>query len=494
MANVQKKRSLKLGQSGKKIVKQTSAEEQRESIVSTDLLEDKAAVAEAIVSVQVVNPHAAGIDVGSRSHYVAIGQKSSDVREFGVYTHELDELCQYLVANHITTVALESTGTYWQHLFLKLQDYGLRPILVSGKFTKNVQGKKTDVLDCQYIQKMHSMGFLPSSFQPDAATETLRSYVRQREGLIADAASCKVKMQKALRMMNIRLDIVLSDITGVTGTAIVEAILKGETKPSALAGLAHHQVKKTQTELEASLKGIFRKEYLFELKQVYALYQVYQTQIAAYNVEISAVLQQQIADNEGADGEERPEFTRKPKRQRKNAPSFDIEKLAFQLTGGIDLAVIDGLSGQTLLTIISEIGLNIDKFASAKRFASWLRLSPNNKITGGKIQSSRTPKGKGRLAHALMHVANVIGTRSKSGHLHAFFQRIKIKKGGIQAVVATAHKLAVIIWNMLSKKEPYIAPDTTQLQEKQRQQSIRSIQRKMRNLDIKLEDLNFAAP
>ena len=472
MAKVQKKKSVKFGQSGKNPAK--GAHETAES-----------------VSVPLVNPQAAGIDVGSRSHYVAIGQGSSDVREFGVYTHELDELCQYLMANSITTVALESTGTYWQHLFLKLQAYGLRPILVSGKFTKNVQGKKTDVLDCQYIQKMHSMGFLPSSFQPDLATETLRSYVRHREGLIADAASCKVKMQKALRAMNIRLDVVLSDITGVTGTAIVEAILKGETQPSALASLAHHQVKKTQAELEASLKGIFRKEYLFELKQVYALYQVYQAQIVACDAEISAVLTAQIEDKEAQDGEQRPDFTRKPKRQRKNAPTFEIEKLAFQLTGGIDLAAIDGLSGQTLLTIISEIGPNIDKFASAKQFASWLRLTPNNKITGGKVQSSKTPKGKGRIAHALMHVANVIGQRSKSGHLHAFFQRIKIKKGSIQAVVATAHKLAVIIWNMLSKNEQYTAPDTTKLEETQRRQSIKSIQRKIRSLDIKLEDLIF---
>lgn len=490
---MQKKKSVKIALSDKKpaTVANTVAEKVAVSSKESAKVANKPAES---VAVRIVNPHAAGIDVGSKSHYVAIGQGSSDVREFGVYTHELDELCQYLVSRSITTVALESTGTYWQHLFLKLQDYDLHPILVGGKFTKNVDGKKTDVLDCQYIQKMHSLGFLPKSFQPDLATETLRSYVRHREGLIDDAASCKVKMQKALRMMNIRLDIALSEITGITGTAIIEAILKGETKPSVLASLAHHRVKKPQAELEASLKGIFRKEYLFELKQAYALYQVYQEQIAECGTEISAVLSQQIEDKEAQDGEQRPEFTRKPKRQRKNAPDFEIEKLAFQLTGGIDLAAIDGLSGQTLLTIISEIGPNIDKFASAKQFASWLRLTPNNKITGGKIQSSRTPKGKGRIAHGLMHVANTIGQRSKSGHLHAFFQRIKIKKGSIQAVVATAHKLAVIIWNMLSKKEQYTAPDTAKLEEKKRLQAIKSIQRKIRSLDIKAEDLNFSVP
>lgn len=440
----------------------------------------------------VVNPHAAGIDVGSRSHFVAIGQRAEDVREFGVYSDDLESLCKWLKAEGVTAVALESTGTYWQNLFVKLQDFGLDPILVSGKFTKNVQGKKTDVQDCQYIQKMHMMGLLPSSFQPSAWTEKLRQYVRHRQSLLESGADCIKKMQKALRMMNIRLDIAVSDVTGQSGQAIVKAIIGGQTDPKHLASLANYKIRKSREELERALTGIWKEEYVLELRHSFELYEFYHQKAAECDTAIEALLEKQVEDNEREDGVQRPRLERKDrKKENKNRPKMDIEKLAFQLTGGIDLAKIDGVSGQTLLAIISEIGVDVDKFRSAKHFAAWLRLAPNNKKTGGKVTSSHTPKRKNRLSLALQRAANVIGSNLKAGALHQFFVRIKVKKGYMEAVVATARKLAVIIWNMLSKKEQYRPTEDKAYTEKLKVQAIKNIQRKLKRLNISPEELVF---
>jgi transposase len=445
-----------------------------------------------VESLPIINPHAAGIDVGSTSHYVCVGQGQGEVREFGVYSEDLHELCKWLVAEEVTTVALESTGTYWQNLFIMLQDYKLNPILVSGKFTKNVQGKKTDVLDCQWIQKLHTMGLLPNSFQPDAFTEKLRQYTRHRQSLLENAADYIKKMQQALRLMNIRLDIAISDVTGESGQAIIKAVIEGKTDAKYLASLANFRVRKTKEELEKALTGQWKAEYVFELKQSFELYGFFKSKIAECDNAISDLLEQQIEDNENIDGEVRADFNQTArKKKNKNAPDMDIEKLAYQLMGGLDLAKIDGVSGQTILCIISEIGVNVDSFPTAKHFASWLHLSPNNKKTGGKVKSSHTPKKKNKLSLALQRAANVIGHNLKEGALHQFFVRIKGKKGYMEAVVATARKLAVIIWNMLAKKEQYRPTQNDTYLEKVRTQSIKNIQRKLKKLNIKPEELVF---
>lgn len=231
-------------------------------------------------SMPIVNPNAAGIDVGSRSHFVAVGQRAEDVREFGVYSDELQALCLWLKEKGVTAVALESTGTYWQNLFIALLDHGLNPILVSGKFTKNVQGKKTDVQDCQYIQKMHTMGLLPASYQPSAEVEQLRQYTRHRQSLIESGADCIKKMQKAMRQMNIRLDIAISDVTGQSGKAIVQAIIAGKTDAKYLASLANYKIQKSKEELERALTGIWKAEYVMELKHSFELYEFYHQKVA----------------------------------------------------------------------------------------------------------------------------------------------------------------------------------------------------------------------
>lgn len=443
-------------------------------------------------SMPIVNPNAAGIDVGSRSHFVAVGQGAEDVREFGVYSDDLQSLCLWLKEKGVTAVALESTGTYWQNLFVALMSHDLNPILVSGKFTKNVQGKKTDVQDCQYIQKMHMMGLLPASYQPSPEVEQLRQYARHRQSLIESGADCIKKMQKAMRQMNIRLDIAISDVTGQSGKAIVQAIIGGKTDAKYLASLANYKIQKSKEELERALTGIWKAEYVMELKHSFELYEFYHQKIAECDAAIEALLEKQIEDNEKKDGEQRPQMERtERKKQNKNRPRMDIERLAFQLTGGIDLSQIDGVSGQTLLSIISEVGTEVDKFPTAKHFASWLRLAPNNRKTGGKVVSSHTPKRKNRLGLALQRAANVIGNNLKEGALHQFFVRIKIKKGYMEAVVATARKLAVIIWNMLSKKEQYKPTEDAAYTEKIKAQAIKNMQKKLKRLNISPEELVF---
>jgi 23S rRNA U2552 (ribose-2'-O)-methylase RlmE/FtsJ len=228
------------------------------------------------VSLEIINPHAAGIDVGSRSHYVAIGQNKDDVREFGVYAEDLRALTQWLLDNAITTVAMESTGTYWQNLYSTLQEAGLEVTLANGKFTKNIQGKKTDVQDCQWIQKLHSIGLLTGSFLPDSATEQLRTYCRHRSNLIDTSADTTRKMQKYLCLLNLRLDVVVKDITGLTGLAIIEAICKGETNAEVLAAYRHGNCRKSEEEIAKALQSNGREDFLFALQQEFELYQVLQ--------------------------------------------------------------------------------------------------------------------------------------------------------------------------------------------------------------------------
>lgn len=440
---------------------------------------------------KVIHSNAAGIDVGSKSHFVAIGQQKDEVREFGCYTNDLHGLCLWLKEKSVDTVALESTGSYWQSLFVMLQDYGLNPILVNGKFTRNVKGRKTDVLDCQWIQKLHMLGLLEGSFIPDIFTETLRQYCRHRQTLLEDAASYIKKMQKALRLTNIRLDVALRDVTGVSGKAMIEAILNGEREPEKLAALAHFNVRKSREEIALALTGDWREEHLFELKQSYEVYNYFHEKISECDQQIERLLNNKVEDNEKQDGESRLDYKGKKKKINKNDPKIDLQKLSFQLTGGIDLSCIEGIGRSTLMNLLSETGIDLSAFPTAKHFASWLRLSPNNKISGGKVLSHRTNKGKNRLADALRHVANVIGNSVKQGSLHQFFKRIAYKKGQLAAITATARKLAVIIWTMLTKKQNYEPLDQTRYLTKIRTAQVKSMQRKINQLKVMPQDLVF---
>jgi transposase len=440
----------------------------------------------------VVNAHAAGIDVGSKSHFVSIGQEKHEVREFGCYTNDLHELCRWLKGNEIDTVALESTGSYWKSLFVLLQDYQLNPILVNGKFTKNVKGKKTDVLDCQWIQKLHTLGLLEGSFIPDLFTESIRQYSRHRQTLIENAAGYIKKMQKALRMTNIRLDIALNDIMGASGRAIINAILNGEREPEKLAALVHVGVKKSREEIVTALTGDWREEYLFELKQSYEVYQYLRSKIVECDKQIEQLLGLYISDYEKTTGEVTAVFNGKIKAPNRNDPQINLQVLSFQLTGGIDLSAVPGIGKATLLSLLSETGVDLKVFPTARHFAGWLRLAPNNKVSGGKVISNRTGSGKNRLADALRHAANAIGNKVKEGALHHFFKRIAYKKGRLAAVTGTARKIAVIIWNMLVKRQPYQPANQSDYLLRLRDNQIKNMQKKIRQLQVMPDELIFS--
>lgn len=294
-----------------------------------------------------------------------------------------------------------------------------------------------------------------------------------------------------MRLMNIRLDVAVSDVTGESGQAIINAIISGKSDPKYLASLANYRVRKSKEELEKALTGVWKKEFVFELKQSYELWKYFHTKIKECDDAIAELLEAQVEKREQLHGEQRPQYVvpKKAKKKNKNSTEIDIERLAFELSGGVDLSEIDGVSSQTLLSLVSEIGLDVSAFKSAKHFTSWLRLAPNNKKTGGKVKSSHTPKKKNKLALALLRVGHVIGQNLKDGALHHFFVRIKMRSGHMEATVATARKVAVIIWNMLSKKEAYQPMESQNYLEKMKQNAIKNIKKKLQRLNINLEDL-----
>ena len=445
------------------------------------------------ISMEVINSKAAGIDIGSRSHFVAIGQKDSDVKEFGVYNEDLKAISNWLKENDIQTVAMESTGTYWQSLYAVLIADGFQVILCNGKFTKNIKGKKTDVQDCQWIQKLHSIGLLSGSFLPDLQTEQLRTYCRHRASLIDVAADTSKKMQKYLRLLNLRLDVIVKDICGLTGLKMIEAICNGETDPVKLSELRNGNCKKTEQEMAKALQTNGRKDYLFALKQEYKMYQNIQSQIKECDVEIQKLLQEQI-DN---DHNKKQHYTdpKVHKRVNKNTPkNIDLNLMGYQYFEGVDLLKIEGFSHQTLLTLMSEVGLEgVKKFETAKQFSSWLRLTPNNKISGGKVLSSRIPKGSNRLKIALRNAANAIGNLKESTPLRDFFHRINFRKGRVSAISATARKLAVIIWNMIVKNIPYENPtEYLYLDQKRKLAVQKRLQKQVKDYQFSAEDFVFS--
>ena len=447
-------------------------------------------------SMPVVNTYAAGIDVGSRTHYVATGQEAGQVRSFGVYQADLLKLSRWLKEERVITVAMESTGSYWKGLFQQLQADGFEVILVNGKHTRNVKGKKTDVLDCQWIQRLHSLGLLSGSFLPDDATDVLRQYVRQREHLIDYGSAYIKKMQQALRLMNIRLDVALSDITGLSGRTVIKAILGGERNPEILASLVDRRVKKSKEEIALSLQGNWREEYLFELKMSYELYEVFKQKERECEACIERLLDDYIRKvvAETNPNQNSKETVRKAqKKKNKNAPQMDLQSKCILLTHGINLYQIEGVSDSAVLTLLSETGLDLRKFPTAKHFSSWLALSPNNKKSGNRVISSHIAHHKNRLAKALRMAANAVG-HCKEGRLAQFFKRIAYKYGRKAAITATARKLAVIIWNMLTKHQPYRYEDSAIYTEKIRRLQLKNIQRKINALNISDGELNLLPP
>ena len=443
------------------------------------------------MELDIINPDAAGIDVGSRSHYVAVGQSLEDVKEFGVYAEDLTALCEWLLSYGITSVAMESTGDYWQNLYAELMKHGIEVVLCNGKFTKHAKGKKTDVKDCRHIQKLHALGLLTSSFLPDETTEKLRTYCRQRSNLLSSAAGAARKMQKFLKFLNFRLDVVVKDVCGLTGLAIIEDICKGNPDPELLSNHRHYNCRKSKEEIAKALHGNNREDFLFGLKQEYQAYRFFQKQIDACDKQIDKFIKEELRKSPDKN---QLKTTEKPyKRQNKNAISIkNFNQVAYQYFGGVDLMAIEGLSHATVLSIMSEIGPDgFIKFGTSKQFVSWARLAPNNKISGGKVLSSKIPKGSNRLKIALRQAANAIGNL-KDTHLSNFFKRVAFRKGRQAAVSATARKLGVIIWSMVTKQVPYNPPEQYLFLDQKRKLGIaKRIKKQMAKFDIKPEEIGL---
>lgn len=442
------------------------------------------------MKMDIINPYAAGIDIGSRSHFVAIGQADSDVKEFGVFAHDNESLAKWLQVNNINTVAMESTGTYWQNLYLVLQQKGFEVILANGKFTKNIKGRKTDVQDCQWIQRLHSLGLLSGSFLPDDETEKLRTYCRQRTSWLNQGAAVIQKMQKFLRLLNLRLDIAVTDIAGLTGLKIIHAVCNGITDPSELAKLVHRNCKKSPEEIALALNCNHRSDLLFGLKQEYETYLFIRAKIVECDHHIKIFIDHHFNDRPEKKNLTAPKKIYKKKN--KNAPkNMDLNQIAYQYFNGVDLMSIEGVSDRTVIALMSEIGPEgFKKFPTYKHFTSWLRLSPNNKISGGKKLSRRVGKGSNNVKTALRRAANVLGNL-KDSHLGQFFRRIAYRKGRVSAITATARKLAIIIWKMVVEKVPYKPPCPYEFRDQKRSRILREMRNKINKLNISPMDLGL---
>lgn len=433
------------------------------------------------ISMPIVNPHAAGIDVGSKSHFVAINQNHGQVREFGVFTEDYKELITFLNDSGISSIAMESTGSYWQVLFNCLQKAGFEVLLVNARYVKNLKGKKTDMIDCLWMQKLHSLGLLQGSFLLSDRLLTLRTYYSHRQYLIDQTSKYNNKMQKALRLMNVRLDVVLNDLTGKSGKAVIEAILQGERDACQLASLIHPSVKKSRAEIIKSLSADWRDDLLFELRSCYTIYQMYEAQILDCDNKLEIELTNQNPIQESIT------LKKLVKPKQKHSPKFNVRHLAFAALK-TDLFEIPGVSHNTVLCFLSHMGDQIHKFPTAKQFAAWLRLTPNNKISGGKLISSKTPQGKNALAKALRQAANSIGNQ-KAHPLTPFFKRIAYKKDRAAAITATARKLAVIFWHMVTKSEMFKQHDYQKQNERMVIAQLRKIRSRILTLDLSQEDV-----
>lgn len=443
------------------------------------------------VSLEVVHPNAAGIDIGSRSHWVAVGQNAEDVKEFGVYSDDQLALCAWLKEKGVIYVAMESTGTYWQNLFSTLIVEGFDVILVNGKQTKNLKGKKTDIKDCQWIQKLHTLGLLSNSFLPDSTTDIIRTFSRHKLNLLNQSASAIKRMQKYLRLMNMRLDVVVRDIVGETGAKIISEFIAGTKDGKTLAQNRHYNCKKSENEIAKALQYNGREDYYFALQQEWNTYEHLQNQIAQTDKKIAALLKDIIDKDEN---KKQHSVQEKPfKRKNKNSnPNLNFNQVSYQYFEGVDLMAIEGVNESTIMALISEVGLDgMKKFESAKQFTSWLRLAPNNKISGGKVLSHHLPKGSSRLKLALRNAANAIG-QLKEGHLVDFFRKINFKKGRATAVSALARKLAVIIWNMITKGTNYNPPTKYLcLDEKRKLGIVKRIKKQIAKFDLTNEELGI---
>jgi len=422
----------------------------------------------------VTNFHAAGIDVGDSKNDVAVsdGKNGFVVREYSTFTADLINLVKWLVSLAITTVAMESTGVYWLNLYLLLEEAGIEPYLVNAKHVKNVTGRKKDDTDAIWLQKLHSCGLLQKSFQPEGEIRVLRTYVRQRKNLIKISADSVRRMQKALELMNIKLHTVISDILGKTGLQMVHSILEGERDPEELIKLKDPRIEASDEDIKKSLVGIWKDEYLFMLKQAYDEYYFYQLQIEACDKNIMTLLQSQAAQVLVGEIIDCPV----KKKGIKNQFHYNIRPVLKTIIG-VDLCEIEGINEIASLELLSEIGTDMGKWTSIKHFAAWLNVAPNTKITGGKIISSKMQKKKNHAGQTLrMSASSLSKNKSPMGD---YYRKMKSRLGKKEAVVATAHKMARIIYIMIKEKKSYNQETIAKNQQEWKEKRIKYLEKQL---------------
>jgi transposase len=442
---------------------------------------------------KVTHRHAAGVDIHSAEHFVAVSAEDVPagfvnpdaklpvgVRKFGTTTGELEALAAWLKDCGVNTVAMESTGVYWIPLYDILASQGFEVLLVDPRQTKHAPGRpKSDVLDCQWIRRLHSYGLLTGSFRPADEIVRWRGFQRQRETLIRYAAQHIQHMQKVLEEMNVKLPEVVSDIVGHTGMKIIRDIVGGERDPLKLAQHRHAACKATEAEIASALHGNWRPELLFMLKQALKLYDMYQKQLHECEAQIEACLRSMEDKSQGAKLPPEPR-KRKPE---KNEVKFGARELLFKMSG-VDLTQIEGIGPTTALVILSEIGIDLSAFAHEKNFVSWLGLCPQHRGSAGKIFKRRTRRGANRVARALRMAAQ--GCHGAKNALGAFYRRIQGRSGGSKAIVATARKLAERVYRTLKYGQEYVRQSAQHYEEAYRMRQLKAMAKKAASLGYKL--------
>lgn len=403
-------------------------------------------------SLQCIEVDAAGIDVGATEIYVAVppDRDPNPIRCFTTFTEDLQELAAWLLTCRIRTVAMESTGVYWIPVFQVLEARGLKVCLVNSQHVKHVPGRKSDVADCQWLQYLHSVGLLRGSYRPEDAICRVRSLLRHRNGLVEMAAEHVQHMQKALSQMNLQLHHVLSDLTGRSGMAILDAILAGERNPQVLAQLRDGRVKASPEAIVKSLVGDYRREHLFTLGQSLEAYRHYQALMTACDREIEEYLKE---FDSKIDVDQHPLPREKyPHPRRKNEFHFDMRTQLYRILG-VDLTAIPGFNAITANTVLAEVGRDLSRFRSAAAFVSWLGLCPQNNKSGGKVLSTKTRRTKNQLNRALRVAAHTLH-RSQT-YLGAYYRRMRARLGAPKAITAAAHKLARIVFHLLTTNQSF---------------------------------------
>jgi transposase len=446
---------------------------------------------------EIVNRNVAGIDVGNESHFVAVppGRDAQPVQEFGSWTSDLERLADWLKACGIETVVMQSTGVYWIAVFDVLEARGFRMCLANARHTKNLPGRKSDVQESQWLLKLHTYGLLRDSFCPPDEIRALRSLWRLRDRHVKEAARAVQHMQKSMITMNVQLSNAISDISGVTGQAIVRAILAGERNPEKLAKLRDWRIKASEEEVARSLEGNWREDMLFELRQAVESYDFYQKQIAACDQRLQELMAG-LPTREVESAAPATETAAKPARKKKshgkqkNAPGFDLHA-ELKRVCGVDLTGIDGIDVMTAQTIVAELGTDFTRWKDEAHFASWLGLSPSRDVSGGKLLKQGTRKVKNRVATALRTAANTL-LRSDS-YLGARFRALQARRGAPKAIKAMARYLACLIHRIFTRGQAWVDRGAREFENRRAQRELAALQRKAAAQGFKLVSLDVPA-